>query len=130
MKKDEFSVIRQELNLSQKELANFLLVSIRAIQSYEQGWRAIPPDIERNLLLLLMHHRHGIKKPRLVHCHTIKNCSEEQKKHCTAYREFAHNLCWYLSGMNFQGKNTITWAEKIEKCRECEVFLYLFKKQH
>jgi len=130
MKKDEFAVIRQELDLSQKELANFLLVSIRAIQSYEQGWRLIPPDIERNLLLLLMYHRHGIKKQRIAYCHILKNCSEEQKKHCPAFREFSHNLCWYLSGTHCEGDDTIAWAKKIEKCRQCEVFLFLFKKQH
>ncbi len=130
MKKDEFAAIRQELGLTQKELGNFLLVSTRAIQSYEQGWRAIPPDVERNLLFLLMQHRHGIRKTREFCCDTIKKCSEEQKKHCAAYREFPHNVCWYLTGTKCEGKDDISWEEKILRCRECEVFLNLFKKQY
>ena len=46
--------VRCELGLSQQELASFLGVSTRTIQSCEQGWRNLGPALERTLVLLLI----------------------------------------------------------------------------
>ena len=37
MKKEEFAKIRQRLGKSQREMAQLLAVSLKAIQSFEQG---------------------------------------------------------------------------------------------
>ncbi len=53
MKSKNFKDIRAKLSKTQKELAQLLGVSIKAIHSYEQGWRKIPHHVERQLLFLL-----------------------------------------------------------------------------
>ena len=53
MDSKEFKKIRKRLNRTQKEIAPLLGVSQKAIHSYEQGWRNIPPHVERQMLFLL-----------------------------------------------------------------------------
>ena len=53
MKKKELSLIRRYFGKTQKQLAQLLGISAKAIQSFEQGWRSVPIHIERQLLLLL-----------------------------------------------------------------------------
>ena len=53
MESKEFAELRKKLNKTQKELAILLGVSLKAIGSYEQGWRTIPNHIERQLLYLV-----------------------------------------------------------------------------
>ena len=57
MGKKEFSTARQYLGKTQSQMAQVLGVSLKAIQSFEQGWRSIPVHIERQVLFLL-----GLKK--------------------------------------------------------------------
>ena len=54
---NEFSKIRGILGKTQKKLAQLLWVSVKAIQSFEQGWREIPPHIERQMLFLYIMNR-------------------------------------------------------------------------
>jgi len=42
MDKREFSQIRSGLEKTQDQLAQLLGISIKAVQSFEQGWRNIP----------------------------------------------------------------------------------------
>ena len=49
MDKKEFSYFREKLKKTQKEIAHLLGKSIKAIHSYEQGWRVIPVDVERQI---------------------------------------------------------------------------------
>ena len=42
MDSKEFSYIRQKLNKTQKQMAQLLGTSIKAVTSYEQGWRTVP----------------------------------------------------------------------------------------
>ena len=42
MQSEEFVLIRKKLNKTQRELAELLGVSIKAVHSYEQGWRTVP----------------------------------------------------------------------------------------
>ena len=64
MEKSEFISIRKKLAKTQKELSELLGVSLKAISSYEQGWRNIPPHVERQLLFLYS------KK----NVHSVQNC--------------------------------------------------------
>ncbi|MCX5879496.1 MAG: transcriptional regulator, partial [Deltaproteobacteria bacterium] len=56
MRNSEFSRIRGYLGKTQNELAQLLGTSLKAIQSFEQGWRRIPVHAERQVLFLLAHH--------------------------------------------------------------------------
>ena len=53
MEIEKFVSYRKRLGLTQKELAQLLVTSLKAIHSYEQGWRNIPDNVERQLLFLI-----------------------------------------------------------------------------
>ena len=53
MEKEEFIAARTKLDKTQKEMAQLLGVSVKAIYSYEQGWRSIPTHAERQVFFLL-----------------------------------------------------------------------------
>ena len=53
MERKEFANIRQRLGKSQKQMAQLLAISLKAVQSFEQGWRNIPAHVERQALFLL-----------------------------------------------------------------------------
>jgi DNA-binding transcriptional regulator YiaG len=53
MDSKEFNKLRKKLNKSQQQMALLLGVSIKAVQSYEQGWRNIPTHVERQMFFLL-----------------------------------------------------------------------------
>ncbi|MCI5210180.1 MAG: helix-turn-helix domain-containing protein [Candidatus Electrothrix sp. ATG2] len=57
MTSNEFSYYRKKLGKTQKTLAGLLGVSVKAVQSYEQGWRSVPLHIERKLYFLLVNRR-------------------------------------------------------------------------
>lgn len=124
----EFYNIRQELGFTQKELARALALSLRAVHSYEQGWRTIVPAVERNLLLLLMFQRKAKSKADTERCWEILNCPENMKARCKAWELDQGELCWYITGTICQNSNFNTWEEKIEACRQCSVFQKLFEK--
>ena len=52
MDSGEFSALRRRMQKTQKEMAQLLGVSLRSVQSFEQGWRKVPVHIERQMLFL------------------------------------------------------------------------------
>jgi DNA-binding XRE family transcriptional regulator len=120
MKSKEFSQIRHFLRKTQEQLARMLSVSTKSVQSFEQGWRNIPPYIERQMLLLLslMRSRDRSIQP----CWEILNCPMEWRDKCIAWELKAGHLCWFINGTYCQGKEQRSWGKKIRVCRECEVY--------
>jgi transcriptional regulator with XRE-family HTH domain len=49
----EFIYFRKKLKKTQKQMAKLLGTSIKAIQSYEQGWRSVPVSVERQFFFLV-----------------------------------------------------------------------------
>ena len=49
----EFLRARKILGKTQKQLAELLGSSIKAVHSYEQGWRTVPAHVERQMFFLL-----------------------------------------------------------------------------
>ena len=94
MEKSEFSTIRKKLAKTQKELSELLGTSLKAVSSYEQGWRNIPVHVERQLLFLLAQKNNTGK----YICWDIRQCSEEVKQTCPAWEFNAGHLCWFISG--------------------------------
>jgi DNA-binding XRE family transcriptional regulator len=123
MDKQEFSSIRKHLGKTQKTLANQLCVSPKAIQSFEQGWRKIPPHIERQLLLYLFSDisRNKTFKP----CWDITDCPTEWRGSCAAWQHKAGHLCWFINGTYCKGKYQDSWDTKMSLCRNCSVFIQL-----
>ena len=48
----EFLKARKVLDKTQKQLAELLGISIKAVHSYEQGWRKVPTAVERQMYFL------------------------------------------------------------------------------
>lgn len=115
----EFLTLRQRLQKTQKEMSRLLGISIRAVQSFEQGWRKIPSPVERHVLFLLAMKK-GIKNLRP--CWEIRKCAVESRQACPAWEFQVGHLCWFISGTFCQGKALGSWGQKIRVCRKCKTF--------
>jgi len=118
--KKEFSYFRKRLNKTQKQMAELLGTSLKAIHSYEQGWRKVPVSVERQLLFLASKTR-GSERAQKT-CWSIKKCPPAIKKQCPAWEFNAGRECWFINGTVCEGKVQKNWKEKMKICRSCEVF--------
>jgi len=125
MESSEFVAFRKKLEKTQKQMAQLLGKSVKAVHSYEQGWRTIPPDVERQMLFLLAR-RHGDDSQREP-CWTVNNCPPERKEQCPAWEFKAGRECWFISGTICEGTACKTWKEKLAVCRNCDVLMPLLK---
>ncbi|MFC1516563.1 helix-turn-helix domain-containing protein, partial [Thermodesulfobacteriota bacterium] len=57
MDNKEFAYFRKKLNKTQKQMAQLLGTSLKAVHSYEQGWRSIPANVERQMFFLVANKR-------------------------------------------------------------------------
>lgn len=128
MESKEFSGFRKKLNKTQKQMSQLLGTSIKAIHSYEQGWRSVPVHVERQLFFLISRQRDIQKKPKA--CWVTKKCPSTQKKQCPAWEFQAGTLCWFINGTICEGDVQRNWKEKMNLCKECVVLSSLldFKK--
>ena len=122
MDKKEFAYARARLGKTQAEMARLLKASVKAIQSYEQGWRSVPAHAEGQILLLisLKESRRGRKA-----CWAIRKCPSERKRQCPAWEFRAGTLCWFINGTMCEGKAQHGWQEKMKICRSCSVMTTL-----
>jgi hypothetical protein len=118
--KKEFSTARQYLGKTQSQMAQVLGVSLKAIQSFEQGWRNIPVHIERQVLFLLASKKSPPRKERP--CWVIRKCLMEIRQNCPAWEFQVGNLCWFINGTICQGRTQESWQKKMKICRQCKVF--------
>jgi len=121
MDRSEFVKIRKKLGRTQKQMGELLGVSIKAIHSYEQGWRSIPASVERQILFLLLWLKRGETERK--NCWDIKKCSAKRKSRCPAWEFQAGELCWFINGTLCEGKPRKNWNEKMRICRTCEAFI-------
>lgn len=119
MTSKEFKTFRKKLEKTQRQMAQLLGVSIKAVHSYEQGWRSVPVHVERQILFLVSRLKKNIhgKKP----CWDRKACPTEKKKQCPAWEFQAGDLCWFISGTICDGNVYKSWKEKMKFCRSCEI---------
>jgi len=122
----DLASIRNELGLTQQGFAQLLGVSIRAVHSYEQGWRLPSPGVERMALLLLIAHRRGASLSRNT-CWKENDCPPERRVQCMAFRSRQGHMCWFLTGTLCAGTPTRTWDEKRERCSRCEIMHKLLR---
>jgi hypothetical protein len=119
MDSKEFSYFRKKLKKTQKQMAQLLGVSLKAVHSYEQGWRFIPPHVERQMFFLLSRIKENNKNRKS--CWIIKKCPPERKKQCPAWEFRAGELCWFINGTICEGEVKQNWKEKMKICRSCEI---------
>jgi DNA-binding XRE family transcriptional regulator len=120
MQSKDFIKIRNVLGKTQEQLAQALCISIKTVQSFEQGWRKVPAYVERELLLLFSLKTHLNVNTRS--CWNIKKCPAEWKEKCIIWELKVGHLCWFLSGTFCEGKFHKSWGNKIKLCRKCEVY--------
>ena len=120
MDSKEFIYLRKKFSKTQKQMAQLLGISIKAIHSYEQAWRTIPAAVERQMYFLvsLMDENRQYRKP----CWAVKKCSPDQKKRCPAWEFRSGDLCWFINGTVCEGTVQESWKEKMKICKSCEVF--------
>ena len=120
MKRYEFSSIRSQLGKTQYQMAQLLGASLKAIQSFEQGWRNIPVHIERQALYLLVLKKLQRKKGRP--CWMVRRCPVETKQRCPAWEFQVGHFCWFINGTICHGEVQDSWRVKMKICRQCKVF--------
>jgi len=128
MKSDELANYRNFLGLSQRNFADLLGTSLRSIQAYEQGWREIPPNIERMVLYLLYQKRLGHKE--LKPCWRIKKCPTSWRENCAAFQFQVEGPCWFINGTFCEGTKQNDWKKKMEICRTCSIFTRVMEDIH
>jgi hypothetical protein len=128
MTKKEFSIIRSHLGKTQVQMAHLLGVSLKAVQSFEQGFRKVPVHVERQLLFLLAHTKSS-KTALRTPCWKAKGCSLQVRKNCPAWEFQVGHLCWFINGTICEGEPQQSWQEKMEFCRNCNVFLSVLPKE-
>jgi DNA-binding XRE family transcriptional regulator len=121
LNKSEFAVSRKKLGKTQKQLAELLGMALKTVHSYEQGWRKIPPHIERQMFFLLCKQR--TRHKTLTPCWEKKQC--DLKLECPAWEFQSGHLCWFLSGTKCEEVEGLTSEEKTEKCRNCDILASL-----
>lgn len=119
MENTEFLNIRKRLGKTQKELAALLGTSLKAVSSYEQGWRGIPAHVERQILFLLS--RKVRQQQPQKNCWEKKRCPKKKRNRCPAWEFDAGQLCWFINGTICDSTTKANWSEKIRLCKECEV---------
>jgi DNA-binding XRE family transcriptional regulator len=124
MTSKEFKKLRNKLGKTQRQMAQLLGVSIKAVHSYEQGWRSVPAHVERQIFFLVS--RLKKNNPNRKPCWDRKACPSEKKKECPAWEFRSGNLCWFISGTLCDGKVYRSWKDKMNLCRTCDVFKSIF----
>jgi hypothetical protein len=123
MDNKEFLRVRKKLARTQKQMAGLLGTSLKAVQSYEQGWRTIPAHAERQIYFLLSMRRENKRNQRA--CWVIKKCPPETKMECPAWEFQSGRLCWFINGTMCEGVVQKDWQKKMKICRSCEVIISL-----
>ncbi len=119
MDSKEIVNIRKKLGKTQKELANLLGISLKAVCSYEQGWRTIPSHVERQVIFLLSKKHFPTRGS--ANCWDVRSCPEEKKTQCPAWEFSSGDLCWFIGGTICDNVTHTTWNKKLEMCKKCVV---------
>ncbi len=119
MDSKEFFYFRKKLKKTQREMAQLLGGSIKAVHSYEQGWRRVPAHAERQVFFLVSRLKENKREQKS--CWVIKKCPTERKKICPAWEFRSGKLCWMICGTICEGMAKKDWHEKMRVCRSCKV---------
>ncbi len=115
----DFAYLRGILKKTQKEMARLIGFSVKAVRSYEQGWRSVPVHVERQVFFLMSRKFH--KGQTVKNCWDMNDCHDDQRKRCPAWEFNAGEYCWFINGTICCGEEKKNWEEKMQTCRECKV---------
>lgn len=120
MQKEKFYQIRKRLNKTQKEMAALLGVSIKTVESYEQGLRNIPVNVARIVYFLLF----KLNKERFNGkelCWDKKKCPPSTRENCITWAAKEGFFCWFLTGKVCAHEELIS-KKSTGSCFECSFF--------
>jgi DNA-binding XRE family transcriptional regulator len=123
---NEFGSLRQKLGKTQKQMAELLGISLKTVQSFEQGWRKVPVHTERQVFFLMAAKVQSSRNTRP--CWDIQGCSLNNRRSCPAWEFQLGNLCWFINGTICQGKSRGKWSQKMAVCKKCKVFVSFANK--
>jgi len=112
--------LRKALGLTQEGMAERIGTTVRAIQSYEQGWRPTPTMV-RKLAFALLAAKSQKGEGRPKPCWEVRGCAPEAQARCPAYGVDAGSLCWMLTGNCVNLQAMPSWDSKMVCCMECPV---------
>jgi DNA-binding transcriptional regulator YiaG len=121
MDRNEFAAIRRYLGKTQSQMAQLLGTSLKAMQSFEQGWRKVPVHIERQLLFIASR-KLSASEGKKQRCWTARSCPKETRANCPAWEFQLGHLCWFINGTVCHGEVQESWQKKMKTCRKCDVF--------
>jgi hypothetical protein len=116
----EFKRYRKKLEKTQKEMSQLLGVSVKAIHSYEQGWRSVPAYIERQVFFLIS--RKQTDGHKVQNCWQSRKCPDDRRANCPAWEFQTGKMCWFINGTSCNGTIQKSWKEKMAVCRSCKIF--------
>ena len=112
------------LGRTQLELATALGVSVKAVQSYEQGWRDVPVRVMIQLLVLLaLYRKHTMDD---VPCWEIRKCTVAQRERCASFTMGRGQFCWFVGSTDARPSASCT-TDAILPCMGCPVIQRLLK---
>lgn len=121
MDKKEFSNLRKSIKRTQKELSELLGVSLKTIESYEQGLRNIPSNIERIFYYLFFKlNKNKIKEQKM--CWEKTSCPVDVREKCIAWSTGEGYYCWFITGKTCHYQKKISEKDPIPDCFQCPVF--------
>jgi DNA-binding XRE family transcriptional regulator len=112
--------IRKRLGITQRELSEALDISLKAVQSYEQGWRSVPTRVIREMLLLVALQQGSVNggKP----CWEMMSCPEDLRERCLATKISGGRYCWLISSTKC-AEIRRPKKDEILMCLDCPVFV-------
>jgi DNA-binding transcriptional regulator YiaG len=120
-----FARARSLLGKSQKDLAALLGVSLKAVESYEQGWRKVPSNMERIVYFLLFKLK-GEALAGEAPCWEARLCPDEVKENCVSWVAKEGHFCWFFTGRLCAASKMAGGGPHF--CYTCDLFLRLLSR--
>lgn len=120
MEKENFKSLRKQLGKTQQEMAQVLNISVKTVESYEQGLRNIPLNIERILYYIFFKTRNP-KISTSEKCWKEKNCPKDVRSNCLAWISREGFYCWFFTGKSCMRENQLSPSGN-GTCFECSFF--------
>ena len=105
-------------------IAAALGISTKAVQSYEQGWRAVPVRAIIQLLVLLALYRRRAMDD--VPCWEIRDCPLENREKCASFTVGRGQFCWFIGSQECRSE-TVPDPDEVLPCMQCGVVQRLLR---
>ena len=121
MQKEEFFKIRKKLGKTQKEMAALLAISIKTVESYEQGLRNIPVNVRR-IVYFILFKLNMDKFTEKELCWDKKKCPSHIRENCVSWLAKEGFFCWFLTGKSCLREKLLSSKFSDDNCFNCIFF--------